>query len=36
MDAQGRQNLTKPDPEAWTEPQAVAVLSWLTGHQITP
>ena len=36
MDAQGRQNLTNPDPEAWTEPQAVQVLSWLTGHPITP
>jgi hypothetical protein len=34
MDAEGRQNLTDPVPEAWTEPQALQVLSWLTGREI--
>lgn len=34
MDAQGHRNVMKPDAQAWTEPQALGVLGWLTGHPI--
>ncbi len=34
MDATGHANLTHPDPQAWTLPQALQVLSWLTGQHI--
>ena len=34
MDAQGHRNVMHPDAEAWTEPQALGVLGWLTGHRI--
>jgi protein SCO1/2 len=36
MDATGRRNITHPDPLAWTLPQELDVLSWLTQHQIVP
>ena len=35
MDRAGHANVTHPDPEAWTEPQALQVLSWLIGHKIS-
>jgi protein SCO1/2 len=34
MDAQGRSNISNPDPQAWTLPQELRVLSWLTDHRI--
>lgn len=34
MDADGHRNLTDPSASAWTLPQALQVLSWLTGEQI--
>lgn len=34
MDATGRANLTRPNAQAWTLPQELQVLSWLTGHRI--
>lgn len=36
MDAQGRNNVNHPDPLAWTLPQELDVISWLTGHRIQP
>lgn len=35
LDAEGRKNISDPDPMAWTLPQELQVLSWLTGHTIT-
>ena len=32
LDATGQHNLTQPDPLAWTEPQLLQVLAWLTGR----
>jgi protein SCO1/2 len=34
MDAQGRNNINHPDPLAWTLPQELGVISWLSGHRI--
>jgi protein SCO1/2 len=34
MDATGHQNLAHPDPQAWTLPDEMQVLSWLTGKQL--
>lgn len=34
LDATGRHNVSHPDPLAWTLPQALDVLSWLTAHHI--
>lgn len=34
MDDQGRANITHPDPEAWTLPQELQVISWLADHRI--
>jgi protein SCO1 len=34
MDAQGRANIAHPDPQAWTLPQELQVISWLTDHHI--
>ena len=34
MDATGHANLTRPDAQAWTLPQELQVLSWLTGHRL--
>lgn len=34
LDAKGRSNISHPDPAAWTEPQELQVLSWLTDHRI--
>ncbi|HET8599158.1 MAG TPA: SCO family protein [Segeticoccus sp.] len=31
----GRKNLAHPSKEAWTEPQALKVVSWLTGHHLS-
>ncbi|TWE13222.1 protein SCO1/2 [Rudaeicoccus suwonensis] len=31
MDADGRKNLTSPDPSAWTQAQAQKVLAWIDG-----
>ena len=36
MDATGHRNITHPDPLAWTLPQELDVLSWLTQHRIAP
>jgi protein SCO1 len=36
MDADGRKNLTDPDPVAWTLPQELQVVSWLADHRIPP
>jgi len=35
MDAQGRANVAHPDPEAWTLPQELQVISWLIDHRIS-
>ena len=35
MDAKGHQNLTNPDPQAWTLAQELDVVSWLTGHHVS-
>ena len=35
LDAQGNDNLAHPDPQAWTLPQELQVLSWLTGARIS-
>jgi Uncharacterized protein SCO1/SenC/PrrC, involved in biogenesis of respiratory and photosynthetic systems len=34
MDATGHANLTHPDAQAWTLPQELQVLFWLTGHRV--
>lgn len=34
LDDRGRKNISNPDPEAWTLPQELQVLSWLTDHRI--
>jgi protein SCO1/2 len=34
LDAQGHKNLTQPDSLAWTLPQELDVLSWLTDREI--
>lgn len=34
MDDQGRANITRPDPQAWTLPQELQVISWLADHRI--
>jgi protein SCO1/2 len=34
MDASGRANLTHPDSQAWTLPQELEVLAWLTRHPV--
>jgi cytochrome oxidase Cu insertion factor (SCO1/SenC/PrrC family) len=34
LDADGRRNLTSPDPDSWTYPQELRVLSWLVGRHI--
>lgn len=36
LDAKGRKNLRDPSGTAWTLPQELDVLSWLTGHSIQP
>lgn len=35
MDAQGRSNINHPDPLAWTLPQELGVISWLSGRRIS-
>jgi protein SCO1/2 len=35
LDATGHRNVTHPDPAAWTLPQELHALGWLTGHPIT-
>lgn len=35
MDASGRHNITHPSRQAWTEPQELQVLSWLTQHRLS-
>jgi protein SCO1/2 len=35
LDATGHRNVTHPDPTAWTLPQELHALAWLTGHPIT-
>jgi protein SCO1/2 len=35
LDAKGRANVTHPDPQAWTLPQELQVLSWLTGLRVS-
>ena len=34
LDATGHRNVTNPDPAAWTLPQELHALAWLTGHPI--
>jgi protein SCO1/2 len=34
MDATGQHNITHPDPLAWTVPQELQVLSWLTARRL--
>lgn len=34
LDAEGHQNLADPGPNAWTVPQELDVVSWLTHHRI--
>jgi protein SCO1/2 len=34
MDAQGRHNIAHPDPQAWTLPQELQVISWLADHRV--
>ena len=34
LDDRGRKNISDPDPQAWTLPQELQVLSWLTDHRI--
>lgn len=34
MDDRGRNKISDPDPEAWTLPQELDVLSWLADHKI--
>jgi protein SCO1 len=34
MDAQGRADLARPDPQAWTLPQELQVIAWLTDHPL--
>ncbi|HEX6443453.1 MAG TPA: SCO family protein [Streptosporangiales bacterium] len=34
LDADGRHNLAHPDAGAWTVPQALQVVSWLTGKKV--
>jgi protein SCO1/2 len=34
MDDQGRANVAHPDPQAWTLPQELQVVSWLADHRI--
>ena len=35
LDAQGLRNLSNPDSDTWTVPQALQAVSWLTNHRIT-
>ena len=35
LDALGRRNLNDPSGQAWTLPQALQVLSWLTGSKLS-
>ena len=35
LSAHGRENLAHPDPQAWTMPQELQVIAWLTGHSLT-
>jgi protein SCO1/2 len=35
LDPTGHRNVTNPDPAAWTLPQELHALAWLTGHPIS-
>jgi protein SCO1 len=34
LNDEGRRNLTEPDAQTWTVPQALQVVSWLTNHNL--
>jgi cytochrome oxidase Cu insertion factor (SCO1/SenC/PrrC family) len=36
LSAQGRRNLSHPDPSTWTAPEALSPVAWLTGRPIRP